>query len=69
MITFEDNRNVKQVGNDGKSKEGRDYCKCCKSYDLFDTQDYDSNKERFITVCQTCGTVQQDYKEQRKKRK
>ena len=47
-------------------KAGVDYCKCCKSESLFDTRDFDSEDERDITVCNDCGTIQQDYKKTKK---
>jgi uncharacterized Zn finger protein len=43
----------------------KDYCKCCKSENLFDNHIgkdgfYDENG-RYVTMCQDCGTIQQDY--------
>ena len=54
-------------------KAGIDRCKACKSTDLFDNHIdkdgyYDPNG-RYVTICQKCGTVQQDYKKPRKKNK
>ena len=48
-----------------------DYCKCCKSKNLWNThinEDgyYDENG-RYVTVCQKCGTIQEDYKKPKKK--
>jgi len=52
-------------------KAGIDHCKACKSTDIFDNHIdkdgyYDPNG-RYVTICQKCGTVQQDYKKPKKK--
>jgi len=64
MYISEDRRNIKQKGNDGKSKKGRDYCKICKSYDLYnntvDEEGFHDENGRYVTICQTCGTIQED---------
>lgn len=48
-------------------KAGKDYCKCCKSESLFDNYIdeegfHDDENGRYVTICQDCGTIQQDYK-------
>lgn len=50
---------------DMATKAGIDYCKCCKSKSLFDTEE---NGE-FITACNDCGTIQQNYKKKKKTNK
>jgi uncharacterized Zn finger protein len=52
-------------------KAGKDYCKCCKSKDLYDNHIdkngyYDPNG-RYVIICQDCGTIQQDYTKSKKK--
>lgn len=54
-------------------KAGVDYCKCCKSENLFDNYIdeegfHDDENGRYVTICQDCGTIQQDYKKPRKKK-
>ena len=43
------------------TKAGLDYCKCYKSKNLFDTEE----EGKFITLCNDCGTVQQNYKKKK----
>ena len=54
-------------------KAGIDYCKACKSTELFDNhidkEGYYDLNGRYVTICQKCGTIQQDYKKPRKKNK
>lgn len=47
-------------------KAGIDYCKRCKSTELFDNHIdkdgfFDPNG-RYVTTCMVCGQIQQDYK-------
>jgi uncharacterized Zn ribbon protein len=53
-------------------KAGIDYCKCCKSKKLWNNHiDEDglyNENGRYVTICQDCGTIQEDYKKQKEKK-
>lgn len=54
-------------------KAGIDYCKCCKSTNLWnnhvDADGYYNENGRYVTICQDCGTIQEDYKKTKKRMK